>query len=418
MAALQNVQGTWGIGGFKIPDFGLTELISASRGTTSNPTYNNPKVYQAVGGVPTAQNTSTVPWVQPGGYTTSITPGQVQGVSTQNTGGSSGGNSGGSSTPVNDPNAPQQGWGQTFPNMDAYNQYRDQMTNEINTGYNNYFSQLDSMLNSDLPAQRSSQEGVARSQGTQAENTLGAQRTQGLADLATQTRQTEQGQAKSLQSLADDVRNQFKAGQIYLGSRGAGDSSAANQYSYAIAKMGNQARGNVMQQTNEIKNQIADREFKLNNTYNTELNNIKESVNQKVLEIGNWFSDAQMKIKEMKANGELAKGKDLANMSSQLLQTATQQLLMAQQEGANRRSMLDSWAASNSKTIGELRTNLAGISNYQAPGVTNPGVSGQLSSDSQGNVAYNRTPGTGYGYSTKVDKDIYGNPLTGPVTWG
>jgi hypothetical protein len=64
----------------------------------------------------------------------------------------------------------------------SYDEYANTVRNDINSGYNAYFAQLDSMLNNDLPSQNSAQLGIAQSQGTQAENTLGAQKTQGLAD--------------------------------------------------------------------------------------------------------------------------------------------------------------------------------------------------------------------------------------------
>lgn len=285
-----------------------------------------------------------------------------------------------------------------------------QVRNDINQGYNNYFATLDSILNNDLPAQQQAQLGIAQAQGQQATNTLGAQREQGLADLGTQRRQTEQGQAKSLLSLADDVRNQFKAGQVYLGARGAGDSSAANQYSYAISKMGNQGRGNIMQQSAEIQNQINDRETRLKTTYDTELKNIQSAVDQKVMEVAQWFANAQAQLKQAKAQGQLSQGQDLANLSKQLLQTATQQMLATQQEASNRRSMLDQWALNNSKTIQEAKTNLSGVANYQAPGIANPGITGQLAADSSGNVSYNRGAGYSNIASTNNDwlKKLYG----------
>jgi hypothetical protein len=57
--AYENVEGTWGIGNYKLPDFGFTELLSTSSGQTSNPTFNNPAVYQQTGG--NTQNTSLSP---------------------------------------------------------------------------------------------------------------------------------------------------------------------------------------------------------------------------------------------------------------------------------------------------------------------------------------------------------------------
>ena len=263
----------------------------------------------------------------------------------------------------------------------------NQVRSDINSGYDNYFSTLDSILNNDLPAQRAAQEGIVQSQGTQAQTTLDASKTQGLADLNTQRRQTEQGQAKNLQGLAEDVRNLFKAGSIKLGAMGAGDSSAANQYSYAISKMGNQNRGNIMQQATEINNQINDREFKLKSTYDSELANIKEQVNQKSMEIATWFSQQQQAIQQAKASGQLQKGQDLASLSKQILGQAQNALLMAQQQAASKQSALETWAMNNSTTIQQLKQNMAAL----------PGVAQQIQGQPlQGNLQGSQSEGYNY----------------------
>lgn len=277
--------------------------------------------------------------------------------------------------------------------IDAENQVR----NDINSGYNDYFASLDNILNSSLPTQRDAQLGIASSQGLQAENTLGAQKEQGLADLAGQRRQTEAGQVKSLANLADDVRNLFQAGQNYLGARGAADSSAANQYSYAISKMGNKGRADVLTQAADINNQINDREFKLKSTYDTELRNIKEQVNQKTLEIANWFSQAQQQIQQMKAQGQLSKGQDLASLSKQLLAQAQNAMATAQQQAAGQVSALQTWAANNSTTIGQLKANMAAIPGV-AQQIQGQRLSGNIQGDSSG--GFNFSP-TGYGYSNE-----------------
>jgi exonuclease VII large subunit len=127
------------------------------------------------------------------------------------------------------------------------------------------------------------------------------------------------------------------------------------------------------------------------------------------MEVANWFAQAQSQLRQAKAQGMLQKGQDLANLSKQLLQQAQNQMLATQQEATNRRSMLDQWALNNSQTITQAKQNLASTSNYQAPGIVNPGIQGQLTSDARGNIGYN--PGTGYGSSnTSSDwlKKLYG----------
>lgn len=264
---------------------------------------------------------------------------------------------------------------------------------DIEGGYNSYFQMLDSELNSSIPTQRAAMESQAQSQGRQMENTLSGQLTEGKSNLNAERTKVQGEKQKSLANLADDIQNLIQAGQINLGARGAGDSSAANMWSYAITKMGNKSRGAVENQVADINSQINDKEFKLQNTYNTEINNIKEQVNQKMSEVATWFAQAQQRIQEMKAQGQLAKGQDLANLSRQALSMAQNQLLAAQQEASNRRSMLDQWAMNNSQTIQGLKANLAQVGSYTSPGLTSPGLAVNTMGDQSGNMSI--TP-TGY----------------------
>ena len=47
-----------------------------------------------------------------------------------------------------------------------------------------------------------------------------------------------------------------------LGARGAGDSSAANQYSYALNRLGSKERGNVMNTTAQSQQEIENQKSK------------------------------------------------------------------------------------------------------------------------------------------------------------
>ena len=140
----------------------------------------------------------------------------------------------------------------------------NQARSDIEGGYNQYFSQLDQMLGG-IPGQRTGQEQIVGNNYNQGISDINAQRTSSLGDLATSERKNQEQQVKSLTDIADNIRNLFKTGNVMLGTRGAGDSSAADQYSYAVTQLGSKQRGDVLSQTRSIQNDIADREAKLNN---------------------------------------------------------------------------------------------------------------------------------------------------------
>jgi len=304
------------------------------------------------------------------------------------------------------------GGGGISPEEQAVIDQQNRLRGEISSGYDQYISQLDQILNTGLPAQRTAQEGIVGSQYQSGISQLGSQKEQGLYDLGVESRKVGTRQAKTLKDLSADIRNMFRAGNVMLGSMGASDSSAANQYSYALAKMGSKRRSDVMGQSNEAYQQIADRKFKLQNLFNQETQRLGSERDQKILSISSWFADSQNQIKQYKAQGMLNKNIDLANLSKSLLEQATNALMNTQIEYKNRRSALESWALSNAENINQLKTNWQGIAAFQAPQQTYRPMSGTPTVDSSGNLRFR--PSYGYG-SSNEEKTSFQNPswLTG-----
>lgn len=280
----------------------------------------------------------------------------------------------------------------------------EQTRNQINSGFDAYTSQLDQMLGS-IPGQRTGQEQIVNNNYNQGVSDLGAQKESSMGDLATQRRKTGESQVKSLADIAENIRSLFQTGNVMLGTRGAGDSSAADRYSYAVTKLGSKQRGDVMAQTRSIEADIGDREAKLNNIVTQETAKLKTNRDNSILQVAQYFQDAQNQLLQAKANGQLQRGQSLASLSTQLLQNAQQQLMQADQNYKNQQNSLLSWAESNSKTIGELKNNLAQIGGYQAPGVQTQSVNGTPTFDAQGNMSAPLYFGTGT--STK-EKNIFG----------
>lgn len=260
-----------------------------------------------------------------------------------------------------------------------------QVRNDINSGYNSYFSQLDSILNNDLPSQYGNQNQIISNSYNQAVNDLGTQNTIGQNELQGQRTEIIGQQKKSLKDVAENVRNMFTTGQVMLGTRGAGDSSAANQYSYALTKLGTKARTNVLNQSNMSLDQVRQREFRLGETYRSELSRLQTERDNSMLEIAQWLAGEQSKLRQMRANGELSRSTDLANLSKSLLDQALSALQTTNTAILNRKGQLETWAMNQSTNIAELKKNLAGISTYTAPQINTP-VFGGTPTFSGGNI--------------------------------
>jgi hypothetical protein len=247
----------------------------------------------------------------------------------------------------------------------------DNLRNQIN-------SQSDELMGG-LSGQKTAQEQIANTNYNQGVSDITAQKTQGLTDVNNQ-------QNKSLKDLAENVRNLFQSGNVYLGARGAGDSSAANQYSYAISKLGTKARSEIMTQANTRVNQI-------NDIFNTETNRLKNELNTSIANIANWFNNAQNQVRQTKSQNATGLAENIYNQALSALQTV-------QTEMANKRSALETWALNNSKTVAEAISNIKAV-DQSMPQFT--GLSGTLPTAQRNNFYY---PGSN---TSTAQRDIFGN---------
>lgn len=305
---------------------------------------------------------SQVNYQQPSGPQGPITSGDVL---DSNTGG---GNSGGGG-PAGSPNDNKPGmfW-------DAADGWKpinsgpneNQIRNEISSAWDGYINSLDQQFGM-LDKQKAGMEGQVVAQANKFKNQLGLQLGQGKTALEGERTKTESAQKKNFQDLAEDQTNQMRAGNIYLGARGAGDSSAADMYSYAIGRQGSQIRGDLMQQTAGTLNEINVREENLNNIYNTEVNNTQEELNNGLSQIAQWYADSQRQIQQMKGEAGRDKGLSLAQMSYEILNQAKARVQQLQNYAIEKQAALQQWALNNSNTLAQAKANLQGVANFSAP---------------------------------------------------
>ncbi len=408
-------QGTWNLFGVNLPDFSFTEALGlgGSNALPNNTNYNNPAVSNLM--FPSApaplQASGPLDFRSSGAGSTL----GVQAPPAPPSGGGGGGDSeltkllkmqqsGGLNPPQQDQLRQLLAQQQPQQVADPYAQVRS----DINSVYDAYLGSLDQMLNQGLPSQRSSQEGVARGNFGTNQADLSGQLTQGLNTLGGQREAVIQNQAKNLRELAANMRNSFLAGNIYLGSQGAGDSSAANQYSYALTQLGNKQRGDITSNTAGILDQINSRESNLQTIYNTETNKLKSGLDAQIAQIGSWFADAQNQLRQAQASGQLNKSQDLANLSKTMLNQALNALNSAQQQAQQRSAALDQWAMNNSQTIQGLKQNFASVAQFNPTLPTAQPITGTPSIGAGGAMT---TP-IGYGSTNQkiTGYDIFGRP--------
>ena len=327
-----------------------------------------------------------------------------------------------------DPTAAQQDWiakgrpapsgssgssGSSGPTPEQIEQERirieqERIRNQLSSAWDSYFSNLDQQFNG-LEEQAGNMNQIVENSYNQGISDINAEQANSLGDLATSSRKNEENQVKSLADIADNIRNLFRSGNIYLGARGAGDSSAANQYSYATAKLGSKQRGSVLEQTRSIENDIEDRRAKLNNLVTQEMSKIKTERDNNVLQTAQWLASAQNELRQMRANGELQKGQSLAQLSQNLLDQARERLIAEDTRAKNRQDALLTWAMNNATTINQLKSNLSQIGQMNVANPTYEKLSGSPTIDAQGNMTTNFYGGAGS--TTKEEKPSFFSQL-------
>ena len=261
----------------------------------------------------------------------------------------------------------------------------DYMRGQIESGYNDYFSKLNDLYGG-LDTQAQAQQNIAQNSYNQSIADLLANKQSSLGDLGLTEQKLQANQVKNLRDISSNIQNQYMAGNVMLGARGAGDSSAANQYSYALNRLGSKARGDVMNQTAQSQQEIENQKAKLNNIVTQETSRLDTELANVKQQISSWLAEQQNNIKGMIAEGTLRKNQDIQAASTNALNTAITLYQNKASEIQNRKATLESWAVSNAANLGQLKTNMQGIAQYVPNMPTFGGINGGVQVDSQGNL--------------------------------
>lgn len=287
-----------------------------------------------------------------------------------------------------DPTAAYQDWvskGKPFPSGSSGSGSANPIYSIIDNGYNDYFGKLNDMYNG-LDTQAGAQNQIANNSYNQSINDLDLNKQSSLDDLATSERKIQENQVKNLRDISSNIQNQYMAGNVMLGAKGAGDSSAANQYSYALNRLGSQERGKVMNQTASSMTDIEGQKAKLNNIVTQETSRLDTEFGNKKQEIASWLAEQQNAIRQAIANGSLSKSQDIANATQNALNTALQEYNTRKNNIESQKTALQQWAMSNADSIAKLKANMGAIGQFMPSMPTAQRLNGSVSQDGQGNI--------------------------------
>lgn len=320
--AIQSVTGTWGIGDFKLPDFALTELFNTSTGgNTSDPTWNNPAVYQATIGAnqPTqqqAQNTNF--W---GGFGVGNTPSLTTNTQERNatnsgvlgTSTGSGGSGGGGGTSPGGTYVPP-GWSTS--DIHEGSRYTDasgneytfsggqwKMTNSYENRVNdvfqptfNYLNQAEQTLRGAYPA---AQQEIEGQYGT-AKQSLDTQKASGERDLAAQATAADTRK----EDAASAARRLYQELMMGGNQRFGGASSAGQAFTEINAAEQQRRAGDIQKQYAGAMQQIEGYKSSLNEKYTGALADLENQKNSALNDARNEFNNKLLEITRMRSEAE------------------------------------------------------------------------------------------------------------------
>jgi len=392
--------GAWGIGSFRLPDFGITEKISdvsnqvrTGQGGSDlipnlptpgnynyNPTLNkafdpNLTPQQFVNLFSQPQPTSQLK--QTTQSTTQSKPTTQKTTTTQPTntsGNTGGGGGGGGARGITASEALAKGWDVNNLPPGYYliregaggggDDYANRIRSNIESGFNQYLAYLD-RLSGLIPQMQQEQQGYIGQQFESMLNQLGTEKQAAEQQLQTYRQDVEARKQAGMEEIAQNLRNLIKATNMQLGAMGAGSSSAAQVIApYALAKQGSRAQAQIIKGANEQLAELDRKMIDVQKTYDTQKSQIEQWRAEKMAEIGRIYNDLKFQIEQTKAKAPIDKMNALNNLDYALLQNALQ-MADYYEKTANQYIMgLDQWVRDRISQLQNFKIQLSQSANF------------------------------------------------------
>ncbi len=173
------------------------------------------------------------------------------------------------------------------------------MEDVINSQYNSISSEMDRLIGW-LPEWQKSLESNIGTMATSAKGDVEAARAKEMEKFPVYRQNVETNQKKTLSDLAANMRNVMKAGGIYLGSKGAADSTASKMFAFASGQQANRERGDVRAQTSSMLKEIDMKEADLNFAYDEQSKSIDDWKMSEISKITEDFNNKRFELMSQK----------------------------------------------------------------------------------------------------------------------
>jgi len=353
----QPVQGTWGVGGYNLPDFGVTEYLRSLANKTPSAEvttrFNNPAVIQQThGSTATYGPQSTNP------YQMSYNPqGQVKGTST-------GGGGGYTQQPQRDI-SPEE-WQRHLENerlrdSEQYrNEQEDRLTQQLEASYSPAFNQLNTFEQDYRGQFPLAQQEIEQSYGKvlpqidlEQQSRLG-----GLDEQRQSGAREEKGQLSKARQLYNEG---LQRGMAMFG--GGGTSSTGEAYGELASRTMQQQMGDITSKFGDLRQNIEKEVSNVNNYYQSKKTQMEE---EKQLQIRKLQENLDSKLREIN-NQRHALASEKAARRLEALQAVSREVFQIQSAAKQFSQQLDAWRAYKDEALQYAQQ-------YNAKSFTIPGM--------------------------------------------
>lgn len=196
-------------------------------------------------------------------------------------------------------------------------------------------------------------------------------------------------QAQNLKALAESMRNWARAGQIQLGSWGAGSSSATPMYQYALAKEAGKRGTDIARQSSAMFNDLRMKEEDINLAYNQSKSQLDTWKTEQMGAITDWYNTQLSNIEQQKATASGEKARALASAENSLIQEAYNRLLNIQGQAQQWDAAMREWAINRLAGIDDMKMSLGQMANYSPQQIVWNELQGMGSMPQQSYEAWN-----------------------------
>lgn len=235
--------------------------------------------------------------------------------------------------------------------------------------YNPIFQQLDEWAGL-LPAQEAKKTTQLNDLYATQQGELGTNMQGSLGQLDTARGQVAAQKAQSIRDLQQQMNQMSKAGGMQLGSAGAGDSSAARMYNFALSKAAGQSSADVSNQANNMYGQIQGQEQQIRATYDDQMAKLGTWKATQTSAITDWANGQLDQIRSAKLNATGQKAAALASNEVGIINNALSAIQKIDDQITSWNQGIQTWALNRMATIDDAKAKISGYGQYSPAAIT------------------------------------------------